>query len=315
LPLILGFSHIKRDLEHQGILMSVEKRPSPSHAKGDSTNVFNFSNYRDFIADAGQQHFRHRSERPTLANWALWLGYRSPRSIAMVLKGQRLPGQSMIEKLSQALRLDDHQHRYLELLVNLEKEKRNGGDEQPVIDELSRLSPNHVFQTNLSTQAFKNIADWYYLVIRQCVDLVGFRDSPQFIRNLLRNKIRIDQIKEAISGMLQLGVLERSPNGKLKKALGHVTTTTDKPSQAIKIHHRQMAQRAIDSLMELEVHDREFTTATFTFKNEQMEEAKTMIREFRDQFHKKFQADSGHSVAQLNVQFFKHADISQMGGK
>ena len=37
-----------------------------------------------------------------------------------------------------------------------------------------------------------------------------------------------------------------------------------------------------------------------------LNEAKQMIRSFRDQFHQAFESDGGDSVYQLNIQFFEH---------
>ncbi len=67
-----------------------------------------------------------------------------------------------------------------------------------------------------------------------------------------------------------------------------------------------MAHRAIDALQEQTVEDREFCTGALRFDRRRTEEAKKVIREFREAFVSNFASDGVEDVAQVNVQFFFH---------
>ena len=60
-------------------------------------SIFNFDNYLDFLKVVAQPKEAAESSKLTLEDWAKKLGYRSPSSLSMVLKGQRLPSQDMLQ--------------------------------------------------------------------------------------------------------------------------------------------------------------------------------------------------------------------------
>ena len=86
-------------------------------------SIFNFDNYLDFLKVVAQPKDSAETNKLTLEDWAKRLGYRSPSSLSMVLKGQRLPSQDMLQAISEDLKLNQFEIQYLELLVKLEKQK------------------------------------------------------------------------------------------------------------------------------------------------------------------------------------------------
>lgn len=63
-----------------------------------------------------------KKQRPLSAEqWARRLGYRSRRTIGMVLSGRRLPSADMLERISQYLNHSILEHRYLQLLFQRKK--------------------------------------------------------------------------------------------------------------------------------------------------------------------------------------------------
>ncbi len=268
-------------------------------------NVFNFKDHKEYLRLA----VKDRLQAQTLDQCAARLGYRSPRSVAMVLNGQRLPSGEMLERFAEVLSLSSRERRYLELLVRLDNLQRRNLETDRVVQELQALNPRQDFHVFLNKQTFAPVSEWYYLVIRQMADGPGFVEDTAQIRRRLRNKVSESQIRSAIDTMLSLGLLARDPEtGKLTVDGASVRTQADVPSSAVRQHHRQMCGRALDTLMEQAVENREFCTATFRVDRRRMAAAKEALRQFRDHFIAEFRAEDGSDVGQLNLHFFFHTE-------
>lgn len=272
-----------------------------------AVSVFQFFDYADYLRVISDRHRSREQRTLTLSQWARRLGYRSPRSVAMVLKKQRLPTHEMIRRMSDQFRHSDSEHRYFELLVQLERSRKDGSDASPIVERLRDMNPSLAQGNLLDAESFAYVAEWYHLVIKQLVDTRGFRDDPFWIAAQLKHRVTPAQAAAAISAMLRLGILERAGRTKrLRVAKENLRTTSDIPNEAIRQHHRGMLARALDSLEEDDVETREISSSTFCLDPRRIKEAKEEIRRFKQSFSRKFAAPSGGAVHQLNVQLFGH---------
>jgi uncharacterized protein (TIGR02147 family) len=269
-----------------------------------SCSVFDYFDYREFLLDVSARRMgkRKRSEE-SLAGWSKRLGYRSARSIAMVLNGMRLPSSEMCLRLGRDLNLSKEEFQYFTLLLSLARNKN--GNTKPILEELERLRPKIRNEVRLSALDFTHISDWYALVLKQLISTLSFKENLKWIRNRLRNKVTEAQITRAIDTLLKNGFVERDTRGKLQVKQESVRTPTDIPQRAIRAHHKQMMLRAIEALEEQRVSEREISSITFKMDPKRLSEAKRQLCEFRDRFNKTF-GGNHDSVWQLNLQLFQH---------
>jgi hypothetical protein len=75
---------------------------SPILEAPDAMTVFEFDDFRAYLNHV-RSHYPGMKRPITLERWAKKLNYRSPRSIAMVLKGQRLPSEDLVLAFSHDL--------------------------------------------------------------------------------------------------------------------------------------------------------------------------------------------------------------------
>jgi uncharacterized protein (TIGR02147 family) len=226
----------------------------------------------------------------------------------MVLKGQRFPSGAILEAVARDLKLNPTRKRYLELLVLRDKQEKSPSKKglEATLFELDDLNPKFA-KLILDDQKFAPIADWFNLVIKQLVETPGFEEKADWIVKRLRGKVKVEEVRQAIEKMVRAGVLGRDGIGQLiVPSNPPVGTTKDLPSVAIRRHHAQMMQRAVESLVEQDVSNRQFGSATLRFDAERMSEAKQAIRDFQDSFAKKFSSDKSRRVYQLSLQFFEH---------
>jgi uncharacterized protein (TIGR02147 family) len=271
-------------------------------------DIFDFADHRAFLR-ASQRKHPATNRAMTLEVWVKRLGYQSPRSVAMVLKGQRLPSRDLIEALSKDLKLDTPRMRYFELLVQRERHAQEGEKLDHIHRDIQELNPKNLKRKVLDESRLTPISDWHNLVVRQLVDLPGFQEDEAWISKRLRGKVSPEAIKQGIALMLRNGYLVRTREGKLElPGEEALITKQDVPSTDIRRHHAGMMQRAVEALVEQDVSAREFGTCTIRVDAKRLAEAKKAIREFQASFNARFSADESARVFQLNLQFFEHTN-------
>ncbi len=271
-------------------------------------NIFEYQEFPAFLAAASAQLAPRLSAKRGCAGYlSRVLGYRSPRSIGMVLAGSRLPSKLMIDRLARKLLHTPAERRYLELLVEKAQRSRTGEQMTPVTQEMNDLRPVPVARQYIDMTEFSQIFHWYYFVLRQVVQIPGVDVSAEGLHKRLRKKVPVEKIKEALIRLCYFGFLEKTDTGYRVKH-SNVITPTDVPNQALRLHHAQMMKRAGEAMEELPVDKREITSMSFRMDPRDVPEAKKRLRQFRDDFDSYFSKTEGTEVFQLNLQLFPHTE-------
>lgn len=238
-------------------------------------------------------------------SWANRLGYRSASSLTMVIKGQRSPSFEMVRTLSEDLKMTAKEKQYFELLIQLEKAQSRNRDQKEILEKISSISPkgaNHSLELN----EFSAISEWYFFVIKQLVNTEDFIEDYEWIYKRLRKKVSIAQIKNAIKVMIELKTLGRNEQAKLVVLKEGLSTASKIPSSAIRRHHFGMINRALESVTEQDVSERQLSSLTLRIQSSKVEEAKAELIDFMKNFNQKYSAQEAEELFQLNFQFFQH---------
>lgn len=282
-------------------------------------SALDFDNLRDYLRYQVEKSLKSSSGRKVsnLGKVARNLGYRSPSLLSMVLKGQRLPSDDLISAMSETWKLGASESEFLRLLVVLERQKKKGRDTTEILTRLRKLGARKKAFT-ISANQFALMRDWHYLVIKQLVASPDFVDDPAWISRKLRRKISPAQAQRALEVMVELGMLERAPGtGKITVAVGYTETEHELPSEAIRLHHRGMIERAAEALEEQAVDQRHFNSLTLKIDPRRIPEIKERLLEFLRGFNAEYETGESSRVYQLNLQFFEHtrAEASSAGGE
>jgi uncharacterized protein (TIGR02147 family) len=234
------------------------------------------------------------------------LGYKSPSILSMVLKGQRIPSEEMIDAMSQAWNLNASDREFFRLLVQIERQKKKGKDPSDVTARLKKLSKNKGTFT-FSLNQFNLIRDWYYHVIKELVATPGFVEDPLWISRKLRKKVSPAQAKKALEVLLEMGILYRdAETGRLRTNVEYTESTRGLPSEAIRTHNTGMIQRALEAIQEQPLEKRHFNSLTLTVDAKRLPEIKEKLTKVMREFYAEFESGQSDHVYQLNVQFFEH---------
>ena len=115
--------------------------PSTLAKDSEKPEILSYQDYRAFLSQVAEAQQTATGRPISLHRWARRIGYKSPRSIAMVLKGQRFPSQEMVYAISKDLGLSAIEERYLGLLVLLERSRKRGKDLRAIIEDLKAINP------------------------------------------------------------------------------------------------------------------------------------------------------------------------------
>jgi uncharacterized protein (TIGR02147 family) len=277
---------------------------SPALEAPDAMTVFEFDDFRAYL-NYVRSHYPGMRRPITLERWAKKLNYRSPRSIAMVLKGQRLPSEDLVLAFSNDLGHSENERRYFELLVR--KEKHIDNVPKAVSEELLKLNPRLVRRKPLDGEIFTYVSAWQNYVIGQFFQVPGFSGDADYIVDRLGGKLTREEVLSSLQLLEKLKIIERdAETGKLRAATAPLITMEDIPSAAVRRHHIEQMDQAKSALQTQPMMEREFTCLTLRVNRKKLPEIKKFIREFRDKFDKDFFDENSEDVSQLNLQFFFH---------
>lgn len=261
--------------------------------------VFEYTDYRCFLNDFFENQ-KKRRDYWSFGKWAQELKIKSPSTLIMLLRGQRNPGKTLIEKLAHYFRFDSEEAGYFRDLVKLHKAKDDIEMSVLLMEKLAEKHSGRQFQI-LDLQTFSAISNWYYYAIRQLVRLPGFREDPERISGTLNFKVTPKEIKDAFATLLRLGLLVRDEKGKLHLGPKSLDTPTDIASEGIKRFHEQVLENFRHGIRSISPDRREVSGRTFSMRARDLPKAKKLIRKFHYDLCGLLESDKGDSVFHLET--------------
>ncbi len=195
-------------------------------------------------------------------------------------------------------------------VLKLSAEKKQLFLESVTRDSEQRLNPNNrklnqleekIQYMQLTLDQFSLISDWYHLAILNLVSLKSFEHNQKWICGQLG--ITKVQCAEAIERLVRLDLLEIKDKKFIRTAT-NINTPSNIPSEAIKNFHRQNIQRAISSIDDTEVDERDISSIMMPIDKNKLAEAKKMITNFRRELSIFLKEEQGDQVYSLNIQLF-----------
>ena len=268
----------------------------------DQPGIFHFTSLEAYLS----RYCQYRKAMNPSFSYAVWakrIGVKSPATLHMVTNGKRSPGKHLVLKLTREMALNPDESRYFEILVGLKKHKNHLAPSLELMKELEEQHPDKGFKL-VEHEEFKMFSNWYCWAILEMVSLKGFKEDPQWIALKLEFAVSAEDIREAMATMERLKLLGRDRNGKLVRTTRPLKTSSDKANEAIKKFHSQVLKNATDSIYKHGVDERNFEALTVCMSSANMPEAKKVIRQFIDDFCRKFDDPNANKVHQMELAFF-----------
>ncbi len=222
-----------------------------------------------------------------------------PGTLAKVIKGDRpLPikfSQNVVNKLKLGPR---DRTLFMESLLrrktNIDLIKIDPLDTRHIVDESN----------------YKVIAEWEHFIVTDLFDLPDFKATTEDIATRL--SLTQTRAEVVVDNLIVSGLLTKDRDGRLHRVHASVKTTEDIKSQALKESHLDTLKLGMKKIEEIEVELRDFSSSAMAIDLDQLLEAKTIIREFRQKMASLLRDGRKKTdVYQLAIQFYPVTNIKK----
>ncbi len=265
-------------------------------------SVYQYANANQFLKDAWAFK-KKKNPAFSLRSWAKQMGLKEHTPLHLMLNGKRTVAKKYLPVFVKSLNLNPKEGLFLENLIELGRSK-NPFQKEFYLDRLNDLSPKHKIKV-CELENFKYLSDPVHMLLRELVDTPGFSEDERWLQKKIRVQTNAPQIRDTLNRLIEMGLLFRDENGKLKKKDGHVSSTKDIENRAIKDYHEKSLDYAKKAIHGQSVEERELNSYLLNINRKNIPLAKQMIRDFIQRFIAKMESSAGSDVEtyQLSNQF------------
>ena len=273
--------------------------------------IYDFNNYRDYLTHCLVRHPLRRKPM-SIAQWSKSLKLKSPRTMGMVLSGERRLTPPLAKLLIKDLGLDDSAGTLLELMRERES-FAPATDAQIEIDQkIDQLKRVHRPRKAMDKQYESALDQWFILAIQQLLPSLQGTYTATEIAKRFRNLFTEADALRALDFLIKQGIAEPVDEGKLKvKETKAMSSSADVKNLKIQKFHEAMLNFAFTALRTQTSTERNFEGLTLAYDPAQIFEVKKFVRDFIFQFEAKFEAIGSPHVGQLSIQFFPLTDLKE----
>jgi len=267
-------------------------------------DIYKYTEFHTFLTDAWKEK-RSRNRAFSMSAWARQLGLENSSPLSLAFKGKRALPKKYLPQIIRTLNLDTNQGHYLEALLDLWS-ARTPEQKLLYINRLRDLAPGEAFQAQVVDE-FKYLSNPIHGAIIEMTDLKEFVNDPQWIQRRLGFPVSLSEVSETLARLQQLKLLKMDDSGRLVKTHKHLSTEQDVADLGTQNYHRAISELAAQAVSEQNINQREFDSYSFNLKKEKMAKAKTMMRQFINDFLKECEAQPGEGdeTFQLSLQLFQ----------
>jgi uncharacterized protein (TIGR02147 family) len=263
-------------------------------------DVFAYSSYREYLrAFYGQKKrerafsYRAFSQRARL---------RSPNYLKLVIDGDRNLSAPMAERFADACDLSGEALAYFKELVAFEQASTLEAQNQCHVRLQAFRRYREMHRLELAHDAYHS--RWYLPAIRELAVRDDFSADPDWLAGILTPKIKPSEAKWALETLLELGLLEVGPEGRVRQGHGLVTTGAETTSRHVANFHLSMMERAAEAL-DLSSELRDISSVTVCVGASGMRELKQVLQRFRRELLELSEREpKPKQVVQINLQAF-----------
>jgi uncharacterized protein (TIGR02147 family) len=265
--------------------------------------IFDHLDYRAYL----KAHYQAtKAQRPSYSFrlFSKLAGLRSPNFLKLVIDGQRNLSAESVARFSTAIGHDAAEAEFFADLVAFNQAE-------------SLAEKNRAFERIAASRRFRNarridgdlfayLSHWYNPAIRELAARRDFNEDPRWIAGQLQPRISPAEAAQAMQLLLALGLLVRDQEtGGILRGEPTLTTEHEVRSLGAKAFHRQMIERAAESMETVPREQRDLAALTVCISAQTAAKVKERIHQFREAMAELCDADGeGDVVYQLNLQWF-----------
>lgn len=272
--------------------------------------IFEHTSYRTYLKSVLAERITKNTSY-SLRAMAKALGIQSSH-LSSVQNGVKNLSLKAAVAVAGKLGLDATEAEYFCLLVQYENEKSpelKATHLQRLRGLLKTTNSGLEFR-DLGVDAFKLIADWYHIPTLEMLGLDDFEYSAENVARRLG--VSVIEARAAIERLERLELIERDAKGRYRKAIKNPVFQSPTPNKALRHFHRQMLEKAIESLETQSPAEKYNASHTLALDPRDVDRVRRLFDDFRKNLaavldqdeHEDGTAKKRTAVYHLNVQFF-----------
>ncbi|MGE0786938.1 MAG: TIGR02147 family protein [Sandaracinaceae bacterium] len=271
-------------------------------ARGTELDVFQYLDYRAFLREWYQAHneggrsfsFRAFSRRA---------GLKSPNYLKLVMDGERNLTTQTAERFTRGLGLEGDAASYFVDLVAFNQASTQAERNKQYARLTSFRGYRKTHKIDLAHAAYHSA--WYMPVVREMAAAPQVPSDPEWIAGRLMPPISRKEAERALETLIELGMLTREDDGRLKQTDGLVSTGPEVRGLHIANYHRAMMERAAASIDLVAPEERDISALTLCVGEDGVRRLKARLQRFRRELLELSEMDDDPvRVVQINFQLF-----------
>jgi uncharacterized protein (TIGR02147 family) len=263
-------------------------------------DVFAHLDYRSFLAE----YYKAKKERGfSYRAFSRMARLGAPNYLKLVILGQRNLTPAMAARFAAACGLQGDAALFFERLVEF-NQATNAKQRQESYAKLGAFRRyRHAQKLELAQAEYH--AHWYLPAIRELCSSPAFVADPKWIARSLVPPISVAEARKALDLLLDLGLLERSEDGRLQQRAAVLSTGPQTRGMHITNYHAEMMRRATAAMELVPAAQRDISSLTLCLDAEGLEQLKQRLQLFRRELIEfAEQQREPQQAVQLNLQLF-----------
>lgn len=265
-----------------------------------ASNIYNFSDYRDFLKD----RYRQLKEHDPVFSFRFFskqAGFGSPNYLKLVMDGKRNLSAEAIGKFAKGLRLDNHESEFFRYMVECNQCENPA---RKKVYEAKLLYLRELFKVKtLIPELYDYYHEWYHSAIHEQVKKGPMKNDAAALSQSLVPNITVEEAASSVELLTKLKFVTLGHDGMLK-AVENATVDAKTAELGQKIHHEQMAELAAQSLYTQGADTQDFGSVTVSLPASKVEELRSKLHELIMTVTAENTNNPADAVFQLNVQLF-----------
>lgn len=271
-----------------------------------------FTDYRHFLKEF-YEYKREKTKdllRPySYATFAAAADIKSPNYLKLIIDGQRNLSPEMARKFAKAMNLNKEECDEFVALVDF-TQAQEPIDRNRFLKVLADIRVRQQLKSGeINAETWEKVPSWVTWVLYALADQKDVRLDSSELFEIMRGKARPDEIRKCLERLIASGDLaQNSDTGEIGKARELMSGSENVPVALVRKLQAELIYLGLESLFQDQPQDREFGTQTLALTEQEFEQLKFELRQFRKRWLKdisvKRRSEKGDRVFQLNIQLF-----------
>lgn len=241
-------------------------------------SVYTYLDFREYLGDYYKTQkkiargFSYRS-------FARRAGLSAPNHLQLIIQGKRTLTDALVGGYVKALHLEKPEEAYFRALVTFNQAKTMAER----TDAYRRLRSHKGYRTiqHLDQRHAAYYEKWYIPAIRELATSKEFRANAEWIASKMVPAITVDQARDALDVLFDLGLLKRAKGNKVIATDWSLVTEDATKGVHLAAYHTAMLERAKDSIDLLPSDLRNLSAVTLCLGKKNYQQLLELVRRFR----------------------------------